>query len=858
MMREKNAAGRLSVPVLDARADEAFVVQGERYRITVLTSRMLRLEYAEDGCFEDQPTQIVWNRSFDRPAFTVSEAEHSLEIDTEFLHLYYDKKEMTENHLYIDVKYDFTNYGGRWYFGRTDFGDPPREFNLKGTTRTLDRCDGPWYKGSSFMEKVRTRGGQTNREDGDVDLGMGLCDTSGRTFFDDSESLVINADGFVEPRRKGIKDIYYFGYGRDYFGAIHDFYRLSGPVPLLPKYVLGNWWSRYWKYSEESYTALLERFRALNVPFSVVVLDMDWHLVDIPEKYGKGWTGWTWNSSLFPDPDRFLRWLHEKNYRVTLNLHPADGVRAYEAQYREIAEAMGIDPESELPVRFDVTSPEFLHAYFRYQLHPEEDRGVDFWWMDWQQGKICSVEGLDPLWMINHYHHYDLSRDRKHRGVMLSRYSGLGSHRYPIGFSGDVHVSWDSLMYQPYFTATAANVGYTWWSHDIGGHIKGIKDHELYVRWLEFGVFSPINRLHANNHPFCGKEPWRYPETCERIAEDQLRLRHRLLPYIYTMNHQCHEKLRPAVVPVYYHYPMETAAYMYRNEYFFGTELLVQPMVHPTDPLTGYTSEKTWIPEGIWTDVYTGHVYTAPAHGRHAVLSRPLSQQGVLARAGAIVPMAVYAEGDNRIDNPEVLELWIFPGGDGRYTMYEDAGDGFAYEDGAYFTTEITLRYDQHSINAGSGSVRGVPSGAGTPADGQETAEAVLRIRPSGDRSVVPGKRSYILHFRGFRRPEDVQVSEAQEMTYDEETQTLTFVLAAGDVQRDIEVRLEKTGLPDRRQEIERRIFTLLDRVQGDVEKKEYIWKAVLQGDSAAEVAQAAEALEIPDGWKYLLLEMFS
>lgn len=813
---------------LNGKANPACVIQGEKYRFTVLTSQMLRMEYSEEGVFEDRPTQIVWNRNFDCPKFTVQDQEHKLEIDTEYFHLVYDKKEFSPNHLYIDVKYAFTNYGGRWYYGKTDYGNPPREHNLKGTARTLDRCNGKWYEGANILERMRATGGQINRCEGDVDLGRGLCDTSGRTFFDDSQSLIIDEDGWVQPRKDGCIDTYFFGYGRDYFRAIHDFYRLSGPVPLLPKYVLGNWWSRYWKYTEQSYMELLERFERLDIPFSVVVMDMDWHLVDIPEKYGKGWTGYTWNKDFFPDPKRFLDWLHAHNYRITLNLHPADGVRAFEDQYVPMAEAMGVDPESGYPVQFDFTNIEFIEAYFKYLHHPDEERGVDFWWMDWQQGNISAVEGLDPMWMLNHYHHYDLKRNGK-RGVMLSRYSGLGSHRYPIGFSGDTHVTWESLEYQPYFTATAANVGYTWWSHDIGGHMNGIKDDELYIRWLQYGVFSPINRLHSNTNPFCGKEPWRYPKPYDEIAADTLRLRHRLLPYIYTMNYQCHSDMVPVVVPAYYHYPMNTDSYRYPNEYFFGSELLVQPMVHPTDHETRCTSEPTWIPAGIWTDFYNGVVYHGGEKGKHQIISRPIEQQGVLAKPGAIVPMAAHTPGSNRIDNPETLEIYIFPGADNTYTLFEDEGEGFDYEKGRCLHTHMTLSWKKD--------------------------QAVFSLNPEGDRNVIPATRHYILHFRGFQNVESVSVSEEFEKSYDAKTHTLTLVLKGDDPSRALTAELSG-DLVYSRDDLKERALAFLDMVQGSTVMKYNIYQCFLNAADNEELISGILGLNPPESWRNVLMEM--
>lgn len=805
---------------LNGKANPQCVVQGKNYRFTVLTAQMLRMEYSEEGEFEDRATQVVWNRNFDTPEFTVSDQPDCLEIDTEYFHLVYDKKEFGKNHLYIDVKYDFTNYGGRWYYGCSCYGNPPRNHNLNGTARTLDRCDGEVYK--DYLAAIC--------DEKKVDLGFGLCDLSGRTFFEDGESLLVTEDGWVCPRKKGCIDTYFLGYGRDYFKAIHDFYQLSGPVPLLPRYALGNWWSRYWKYTEESYRALLTHFEERNIPFSVAVLDMDWHLVKIPLRYGKGWTGYTWNKEYFPDPERFLRWLHEHNYRVALNLHPADGVRAFEEQYPEMAKTMNIDPASEYPVRFDFTNIEFIRAYFKYLHHPNEEKGVDFWWMDWQQGNISAVEGLDPLWMLNHYHHYDLMRNGK-RGIMASRYAGLGSHRYPIGFSGDTHITWPSLEYQPYFTATAANVGYTWWSHDIGGHTHGIMDKELYVRWLQLGIFSPINRLHSSSSPFVGKEPWRFPSPYCEIAEEILKLRHRMLPYIYTMNYQCHNDLVPVVVPAYYYYPMEKGSYKYRNEYFFGDQLLVQPMVHPTEAETGRTAEKTWIPAGIWTDVYDGTCYYGGKRGRHLIITRPIERQGVLAKAGAIVPMADISEKQNDVGNPGKLEIYVFPGADNHYEMYEDAGEGFDFEKGSYLKTKIDLQWQKE--------------------------KASLCIRPEGDISVIPETREYIIHFRGFGDTNLIEATEEYEKTYDKDTRTLTLSLRGSDPSREVRIGLQGRLACDN-SDLKERLFVVLDSFQGSIDMKDSIYKCLQKDGSGEELLSEIMALEPPASWMQVLTELIT
>ena len=472
------------------------VIVGEHYRISVLTESLVRLEYSENGVFEDGQTQVVQDRDFGPVSCEITETEEVLDLHTEHLHLHF-----TPDRLFIELKGQYAVYGSRWHYG-----DRPE--TLKGTSRTLDEVDGA------------------------MELEDGILSKAGYALLDDSASYLYDVESGFRARPCPEVDLYFFGYGRDYLGALKDFYHLTGQPPLLPRYALGNWWSRYWPYTSQEYTDLMDRFKAEGVPLAVSVIDMDWHKTAISARFGSGWTGYSWNRDLIPDPAAFLHGLHERGLKVTLNVHPADGIRAFEDAYPMVAKRLGLDAEKEEAASFDFYSPAFREAYFEDVHHPLENQGIDFWWIDWQQG---SHGKMDPLWLLNHYHYLDNCRTGQ-AGLILSRYGGPGSHRYPIGFSGDTIVTWESLAFQPYFTSTASNIGYTWWSHDIGGHMRGYYDEDLALRWLQFGVFSPINRLHSSFNAFNSKEPWFYsPETC-RWMKQYLRLRHSLLPYLYTMN----------------------------------------------------------------------------------------------------------------------------------------------------------------------------------------------------------------------------------------------------------------------------------------------------------------------------------
>lgn len=675
------------------------MVEGECYRITVITEGLIRLEYAKHGIFEDRPTQAVWNRDLGICNYQVVDTADELEIITDRIHLNYDKKPFSSNGLSIKVKGGLFPFGNVWNYGNKDHTFEKGE--LKGTARTLDGADG------------------------EIPLEDGLTAKTGYAVLDDSKSLVIREDGWVEMRSNPEEDLYFWGYGTDYLTCIQDFYKISGAIPMIPRYALGNWWSRYHKYTEASYRELMERFAGEKIPFSVAVLDMDWHLVDIEEKYGSGWTGYTWNRELFPNPKEFLRWLHNQGLHVTLNVHPADGVRAHEEMYEAMGRNLGMDTtdlEKELPISFDISDEKFVEAYFTHLHHPQEKAGVDFWWIDWQQGNLSKVEGMDPLWMLNHYHFLDNGREGK-RPMTFSRYAGPGSHRYPIGFSGDTIITWESLNFQPFFTSSASNIGYAMWSHDIGGHMMGAKDDELSGRWLQFGVFSPITRLHSTNSRFNSKEPWRYRTEIRAVMEDFLRLRHKMLPYLYTMNYRQYAEGIPMILPMYYQYPKEHQAYEVPNQYLFGSEMMVAAVTTPCIKGINMAKTSVWIPKGEWYDFFTGLRYQG---GRIMQLYRDIKSIPVLVKAGGIIPFQEdYME--NTSENPGELHLYVYAGADGSFTLYEDDNITTGYQNGKCVKTSYRWLEEEGDF---------------------------CISRAEGEDSLLPDTRDYRITFCGIRDAE--------------------------------------------------------------------------------------------------------
>ncbi|KAK0642050.1 glycoside hydrolase family 31 protein [Cercophora newfieldiana] len=625
-----------SQPVANPKAIVTGGGSGSYYRFTVLTSRLLRYEWSGDGGFEDRVSTVAFWRDFDVPSFTAIDSGKDLEIRTEYFKLSYDKKKFSGG-LSVKAGKDV------WHYDGNSYGD------LGGTARTLDGANG----------RIPIEPGVLSRN-------------KAYAVLDDSKSMLFE-NGWIAVRQPGRIDGYFFAYHGNHKAAIRDFYRLSGRQPILPRWTLGNWWSRYHAYSASEYIELLNNFEKASVPLSVGVLDMDWHKVDIPSQYGSGWTGYSWNRELFPDPEGHVKEMHRRGLKVTLNDHPADGVRAFEDLYEDVAKAYHLDPSKGEPVRFDCTDKRFLDVYFDVLKAKLEKQGIDFWWIDWQQGNRSRIPGVDPLWVLNHYHYLTSIRnlDTNEKPITFSRYAGPGSHRYPIGFSGDAHITWASLQFQPEFTATASNIGYGWWSHDIGGHMWGIRSGQLTARWVQLGCFSPILRLHSEKSQWTSREPWLYEPEARDSMEKYLRLRHRLIPYLYTMNIRASYEDEPLIQPMYWNHN-DNAAYSMPNQYYFGPDLIVSPITKPQSTTTLLAGVIAWLPaaSGRYIDIlHPSLVYDG---NRHIRIHRPLSDIPVFAKEGTILVLDSTPTLRNGVHRPTEVEIQLVVGADAHFELVEE------------------------------------------------------------------------------------------------------------------------------------------------------------------------------------------
>lgn len=751
-------------PQNEPKADAAMTVVDGNVRFTVLTPQLIRMEWSEDGAFEDRATLTFVNRKMPAVPFKVHKSRSRLTVKTDKVTLTYVKngKFSAEN-----LKAEFMLNGKKvvWHYGDKD------SLNLMGTTRTLDRADG-WKLKRGPME-------------------TGILSRGGWTVVDDSERHVLaKTDShwgeWVECRPAGNRqDLYLFAYGHDYMKALQDYVAVAGRIPMPPKYAFGYWWSRFWQYSDNELRDLVTQMRSMDIPLDVLIIDMDWHETwglrsnnTAKDEYGQriGWTGYTWKEQLFPSPKNLMTWCHDNHIKTSLNLHPASGIQPNEKPYDAFAKAYGWT-ENGKSIPFHIDEEKWADTYFDVVLAPMERDGVDFWWLDWQQWKKSKyTKGLSNTFWLNHTFMKHMAQLGDNRPMIYHRWGGLGSHRYQVGFSGDTYTSWETLGFLPWFTSTASNVGYGYWGHDIGGHMKRdsekgkTTDAELYTRWLQYGVFTPIFKTHCTKDHTIERRIWQFPKHMFYMR-DAIRLRYTLAPYIYNAARQTYDTGVSMCRPMYYYYPECNEAYDNKEQYMFGDDLLVTAITTPADKVTGLAPRTVWFPDGKWFDCTTGALIEG---GKTLTLDYTIAENPYYAKAGAIIPMNPLSV-QNLQEPCNTLVLTFIPGADGKLSLYEDDGISKNYA-GTFATTAIEKRTDGNRI-------------------------CVVISPRKGAYTDAPASRNYELRFPAQFPPKSVTVNgkaidyaryaKAGEWRYD--GYTLAPIIKTGDVPCNKECVVELT-----------------------------------------------------------------
>ena len=744
---------------------EAMVISGNT-RFTVLTPEMIRIEYSDKGIFEDRATFAIQKRQMDVvPAFLTGEDNDYLYITTDKLSLKYRKGTNPQTQPASDQNLTITmNHNGTpviWYPGKPD------PLNLKGTCRTLDGCNGD-NKRSKMENGLISRSGWAV-----IDDSWGTLRADGSRSFALEPNSEVGYDWWSERKDPQALDLYFMGYGHDYKRAIGDFTKIAGKIPLPPAYVFGYWYSRYYSYSADDYREIMREIDKNDIPADVMILDMDWHwngkASSGSENIG-GWTGWSWNTNLIPEPTKLLKEIHDNGYKIALNLHPADGIDSIESPsyYNAISKELNGKYDSNGKIAWYLDYPDFTKSFFDNVIRDHESEGVDFWWLDWQQHLTSPyTSGLGQTFWCNHVFYNDMAKNRKgRRPVIFHRWGGLGSHRYQIGFSGDARINFPTLAFEPYFTSTASNVGYAYWGHDLGGHAftdeNTVNNPELLLRWIQFGVFTPIFRSHATDDSRIERRIWKFPNFPSLL--EAVKLRYTLFPYIYTMARETYDTGIGMCRPLYYEYPECEEAYKYEGEYFFGNDILVAPITEPASA-DGVASKEIWFPEGKWWDVSHAELIEGSC-----VKTLDFSQDQIpyFFKEGAMIPMNLPTV--RNVTAPATSLIINAVGGkEGVGSLYEDSGDNTDYAN-VYATTTFT-----HGVKG-------------------KTETYTITPR-QGDSSGLVERRSWTLNVLNAAKPKSVKINgkslRSSEWEYVADNKTLTINIPETDCSVKTEVKIK-------------------------------------------------------------------
>ena len=668
-----------------AKSNSKSIIQGHKYRITILTDNLVRLEYSRLGHFSDLPTENVWFRSFTVPEFSLKEDDMFLEVIAKKFKFSYTKNKPFKGNKFnpmSNFKLEILNTDKVWYYNHPEV----RNFNTIG---------------KSFEDKNI----------------KGLYSQDGFVSINDSSSKRFEETGTVIDAIEDYSDIYVFIYNEEFNNCLKDYYELTGKPAFIPRYALGNWWNKNVDYKDLGIKKLVDEFNFYDIPLSILLMNSDWHKNNLDSK--KVSSGFSWNLDNYKNPQAMVKYLNSNGIRLGLTINPEEGFYPFEDLYEKAISYLKINNGDTIP--FNVLDPKVLDVYLKLFVHPLENQGVDFFYLE--TNKLSEEEDL----LLSHYHYYDMKRNYKRRPMLLNKNSLIAPHRYPIVYSGKTEVNWKTLKKVPEYNLLAAHSGISFVSHDIGGFHKGIEDNELYIRFVQLGVFSPILKFGSDSGKYYKREPWRWNIKTYTIVQDYLKMRHRLIPYLYTESYEYYKNGKQLIEPIYFKYKDLYDDENYKYQYFFGSSLYISPIINKKEHIMNRVIHKFFIPEGTWYDFVTGKKFPG---GKNYVSFFKDQDYPVFAKSGAIIP---FGENDNLNDTtpPKNMEFHIFPGKDNIYKLYEDDGVSELYLKGYYLLTNIEYNY--------------LPSNY-----------TVIVRAVEGKSGIIPETRNYKFRFRNTKKADEV------------------------------------------------------------------------------------------------------
>lgn len=655
----------------DAISVKDNVIEGKTYRFTVLTERLIRLEYSPNGKFEDRPTQRVIFRKFPKVEFSKSNTEMLIQVTTTYFTLNYVMEKPFSSGKFSsggNLKINLKNTDRVWFYGH------PEVRNFGGINYSLDNFNG------------------------NLKFDRGFYSTDGFACIDDSNSLVLDSTGSFVVRDNKELDLYVFMYRKDFGLCLQDYYTLTGYPMMLPRYALGNWWYKNCKYTKDELNKLLGKFKEEKIPISAVMLGDKWHLENDPLVVDDS------NLSV-SDLEEF-----EKLYDVKsgLTLNPSEVVPVNSITYQSVTN-YGVSTD-EKGYSFLPLSNQSLNLYTNMGINRFTNMGIDAFLIDYN-----NIKDKTSLALLSQYCYAPSGLSFNKRAVVFSRNHDMAVHRNTVIFTGKTKVDWETLAVLPRFNMTASNSGVSYVANAIGGFYGGIENFELYIRYIQLGVFSSMLVLASEGSKYYKREPWRWNAAEAGIIRKYLNLRNMLIPYLYTESYMYYKSGSPIIQPLYYKYPKIYDEVKYKNQYFFGSQMLVCPIIKRKNTVMNRVVQPMFIPDGIWYELESGKKYLG---NKYYMSFYRDEDYPVFCKEGSIIPMSL----DMTTNLPVNMEIIVIPGIDGSYTMYEDDGITNSYKNGSCALTEFNFKYQKDKYE--------------------------LSIKVTSNSGILPNRRNYKVRFK--------------------------------------------------------------------------------------------------------------
>ncbi|WP_069658282.1 glycoside hydrolase family 31 protein [Arcticibacter eurypsychrophilus] len=554
--------------------------------------------------------------------------------------------------------------------------------------------------------------------------GYGLFwDNYSTTNFDD------NKEGASFESEIGDCADYYFIAGANADQVIAGLHHLTGKAPMFPRWAFGFWQSRERYKSQYQTVEVVKKYRELGIPLDGVV--QDWQYWGIDESL---WNSTEFGNPAFPDPKAMVDSIHGMNAHIIISVWPSFGNKT--KIFHEMKEGNMLFDFVTWPINpnvqvYDAFNPKARKIYWKYLNKNIQSIGMDGWWLDATEpdqlkpkstddenktwlGSFRKVRNAFPLQSTGGVYQNQRSVTSDKRVFILTRSAFVGQQRNAtMTWSGDVQSTWDVLRNQISAGLNLSLSGIPYWNSDIGGFFprgkypKGVKDpafHELYVRWMEFAAFTSMFRSHGEFTPreiyqFGKKGDWAF-DAQEKI----INLRYRFLPYIYSNAWAVTSGSSSMMRALFMDFPEDKKVVNIDNQYMFGKSLLVAPVTDSmyTKRVGGVTEtdiktiklHKVYLPAGHdWYDFWTGNKISGGQEIERAV---PIDLIPLYVKAGSIIPMGPFQQYSNEKDLKN-LEIRLYPGADGSFTLYEDENDNYNYEKGMFST--ITFKWNDKTRN---------------------------------------------------------------------------------------------------------------------------------------------------------------